>query len=89
MQGTVYVFVNDKGWFFGDRESAGLKRGTPPVVACFFESFQQAKLFSSVWAAVKYRSGIINTNISIQMTLMPINVTYSEQDIFKAILKHD
>ena len=87
MQRTAYVFVNDKGWFFGSRESAGIKRGTPPVVDCFFKSFQKARIFSSIEAAVKYRSKIIRSNIRIEMTLMPIDITYSEQDIFKAILK--
>jgi len=87
MQATVYVFVNKKGWFFGDRESAGLELGQRNH--CFFQPFQQAKVFSSIREAVKYRSGIINTDVSIDMTLMPITITYSEQDIFKAILKKD
>lgn len=87
MQKLVYVFVNDKGWYFGDRVSAGIQAREHS--SGFFQPFQQAKLFSSIRAAEAYRKGIINTDVSDRMILMPIDITYSKQDIFKAILKHD
>ncbi len=87
MQNTVYVFINDEGWFFGDRESAGIAKGQQNP--CFYKPFQQAKLFSSIRAAKTYRKRIINTDVSDEMKLMPITLTYSEQDIFKAILKRE
>ena len=87
MQQLAYVFINDEGWYFGDRVSARIKKGQQ--AHCFYEPFQQAKLFSSARVAVKYRSDIINTDISDKMILMSIGLAHTKQDIFKAILKKD
>jgi len=87
MQNIAYVFVNDKGWFFGDRESADIRLGKR--ITCFYKPFQEARLFSSIKVAKIFRDGIINTDISDKMILMPIDLTHTKQDIFKAILKKD
>lgn len=87
MKRIVYVFVNDEGWYFGDRVSAGIEPGQQNN--CFYQPFQQARLFSSIRAAETYRKDIINIDVSDRMILMPINITHTKQDIFKAILKKD
>lgn len=84
MKHTVYVFINQDGWYYGNLLSSREPRGTHRKT--FYKDFEQALLFSSSDAAVEYMDGIINTNIADKMILVPLKIEVDPKQIFKAIL---
>ena len=87
MKNTLFVFVNKHGHFYSTRTSARTISGDR--VSVFNSDFNMAEVFSSVEVANKHRDGIINTGISKEMHLFPLDAEINERDLFRVVLKGD